>query len=202
MAIRNNTKTLSSGWQLFHTPITSTQTDVGGANSKTLIHHTVLMESAQGYTGFDFIDVSMFASIRVMMFGRDASDETGTLFLYGVPDSGILERIGSLALVLGNVKSRDASVNPPGVLVDISTDKDIRDAFDDGNDWFACDTYTETDTAGVLTPVSQTDRPGWVDIDCNFGWNWIMPVVQFGTCAAMGGIFRGLTRRTDIIHTV
>ena len=197
---------MKTGWQLFHTPITSAQTDTAAGAVQHLHDHNVLMNDASlGYTARDFVDVSYFGSIRVMMFGRDTNNDTATLHLYGISSGGILERIGSVALVCGNVATLAiGDINGGQVLVAGTADPLVVTAFNDGNGWFACDTYTDTDTATELTVgPNYTDRPSWVDIDCNFGWNWIMPVVVFDgaqAVVAMGGIFRGLTRRNDIIH--
>jgi hypothetical protein len=209
VTIRNQTKSLDLGWQLFKSPVTSSDTDVIATSHTHLFHKGILRDSVtSGFTEFDFIDVGAYASIRVMMLGKDTNNDTGTIHLYGVSAAGILERIGSVAIVLGNVSTTVATFaehyiinqNPPG-------NANILHAFDDGTNWFFGDTYTETDTAGALQSVDQTDRPGWFDIHNmeQNAWQWIMPTMVLDgaqAAIAMGGIFRGLTRRNAVIHSV
>jgi hypothetical protein len=124
---------------------------------------------------FDIAYIGLFNSLRLMVYGTDADNDTATMNLYGWHHTGPGIHLGIATMVLSASDSRLASdPDIPGFHGSPETDQSIRDVLLPTVTYRVVDAFTVTaNPESALTARNAVDKPGTLEVNLvpgQFDW--------------------------------
>lgn len=116
---------------------------------------------------FQIAYVGLFNSLRVMVYGTDADNDTATMNLYGWHHTGPGIHLGIATMTLSASESQLATdPDNPGFHVSPETDASIRNVLLPTVSYRAVDAFTVTaNPESALTARNAVDKPGTLDVN-------------------------------------